>query len=671
MTKAVLALLVLTITGGAMSPARTTAMSTLSDLLTTAGQARWQVEDLGPQVFSVTVLGGAFGIGPDGKAVVYAGLMGEPAQLAIMDPDTGARLKVIDVEGAGGFYDMLMATDGNLYLASHPNGFFFRYRPGSDRVENLGKPSGGTTFIWELAEGADGRIYGGCYPQARLFEFDPATETMKDLGPAVEGEDYVRCLLFHPERRKLYAGVGSHAALLEIDPATGEKRGILPEKYRSQHFVYALGRAGGDRLVVRLDPSDRSLVLNLETGEVDAEIPGLTSNSASDPAPDGSTYYTGAGTLMKYEPGRGQARPVGGNRFDVGGRAFRWTPSGDGGTSELQVLLTNGQVLHYSPEKDQIRIVETDVPRQAIHIHNIARGPDGKIYSSGYVVGNLGVYDPSTGAHHQIKAVKQAEGITVWGSRLYFGTYPRAHISVLDTARSVGKGNPSQIFTLEKEDQDRPFGMLAVPEHNRLFVGTVPGYGLLGGVLAEYDAGTGDLEVHRDVIPGQSIVALAYRDGILFGGTTIHGGLGVEPTEKEGKLFLWDVKKGNKVFDTVPVPGKRGVSALRFGPDGNLWGWAEGTLFIFDPKERRVIYADEKLSTETPPRHFWRGGFMSEPDGGSFYGMLYGNLYRLDAATRTLEVMARGADLELLARDEAGHLYFVKKDRLMRLVPRR
>ena len=124
MTKAVLALLVLLLTGAAMSPAETTAPSDPSDLLTTVGRARWQVEDLGPQVSTVTVLGGAFGVGPDSKATAYAGLMGEPAQLALVDPETGARQKVISVEGAGGFYDMLMASDGNLYMASHPEGFF-------------------------------------------------------------------------------------------------------------------------------------------------------------------------------------------------------------------------------------------------------------------------------------------------------------------------------------------------------------------------------------------------------------------------------------------------------------------------------------------------------------------------------------------------------------------
>jgi hypothetical protein len=639
------------------------------DHLTTAGRQHWREEDLGAQISTINVMGGAFGKGA-GSGEAYAALMGEPEQLAIVDLKTNKVKQVLDVPGANGSYCLLTSSNGDVYLASHPNGNFYRYKPGSSKIEKIGAPEG-VTFIWDLAESADGKIYGACYPKSIVFVYDPATSKLRSLGPAKEGEDYARCIVYSRQAGKLYVGVGSHAALIEIDPVSGAKRDILPSQLHDQHFVYSLGSIG-NKLLLRMDPSEQGYAVDLATAKIVANLGEFNSSMGSPPGPDGNTiYFSGSGHLKRFTISGGSTVTTSTIKAKASAiRGFAWSDAADGKTSELLGLLANGHIIRYNPATGVSKTTKPDLPHQPIHIQNIIAGPDKKIYSSGYVVGQVGVYDPATGQHMQFGNMRQAEGMTVLGSRIYFGTYPRAIISVFDTARPVSRSNPRELFRLEEYGQDRPFGMLAVPSLKKVFIGTVPAYGLLGGVFAVYDPQSSKTQVMRNLISNQGIVSLIADHNLVIGGSCINGGLGVEPTEKEAKLFGWDPAKSEKVFELAPVAGKRGISGLRKGPDNHIWGWAEGTLFAFDPESRKVLWSEDKFPVPDDPRHFWRGGYMSEFADGGFYGTLFGNVYHLDAATRKIEVLAKG-ELELMTRDSSGRLYFVENEKLLRLTPKK
>ena len=642
---------------------------TAGDHLTTAARSTWIEENLGPQITMINVMGGDFGRDKEGALIAYGALMGEPEQLVLINADDGKIREVFDVPAANGSYDILASSQGIVYCASHPNGNFYRYVPCSKTVENLGAPVQGVTFIWELIESRDGKIYGACYPESKVFEFNPTTGGFRDLGSAVEGEDYSRCLAYDSERNNLYIGVGSHAALIEMNLSTGEKRDILPGDFKSEHFVYSLGIAG-NKLIARLDPSYKGIVLNIDTGEVEAEIPNVSS-IVSQPSPDGSSVFFSSGqNLIQYDIKQRETRETT-IKTNGGARAFAWSNNSDTSSPLLYVLYSHGKIARYDISSRKGMLLEPAVPRQPIHIQNIIEGPDHKIYSSGYVVGQVGVYDPKTASRQQFGGVRQAEGMTVMGSKIYFGTYPRAIISVFDTALPQDKNNPKELFRLEEHGQDRPFGMLAVEQESRVFIGTVPGYGLLGGVLAVYDTVSGNVAVYKDIIPQQSIVSLAYKDGLLYGGTSISGGLGIEAKAAEAKLFIWDVNKAEKIFELTPVSEQRIVSGLMIAPDGAILGWAEGTLFIFDPVQRKIIYSDDKFPQHKRPGHFWRCAFMTDYHNGGFYGVLFRTLFRLDAQTKQMDVIATGNALEHIIRGENGNLYFVEKEQLFCLSSRK
>jgi hypothetical protein len=209
---------------------------------------------------------------------------------------------------------------------------------------------------------------------------------------------------------------------------------------------------------------------------------------------------------------------------------------------------------------------------------------------------------------------------------------------------------------------------LGVPELNRVYFGTVPEYGRLGGGIAEVDPFDGKLTFHADVVTDHSVIALAYSHGLLVGGTSVSGGLGIEPTEKSGKLFLWDPKANRKVFETVPVDGVPGVSALIPGPDGNVWGMAGGTLFVFDPAARRVVSRHKLFDRKNEDGHVWRDATLVVHPSGQIYGTQGGRLFRLDPKTKQVTVL-REKDAGLLAMDRQGRLYFRDRINLWQYAP--
>jgi len=201
--------------------------------------------------------------------------------------------------------------------------------------------------------------------------------------------------------------------------------------------------------------------------------------------------------------------------------------------------------------------------------------------------------------------------------------------------------------------------MLGASELDKVFVGTVPDYGVLGGALAIIDLKTNAIDVHRDVVPRQSVVALAYARGHVWGGTSIAGGLGIDPAaDAEARLFAWDPAARKVAFEATPVAGATAITSLVVGPDQNLWGWANGTLFVLDPTARQVVFTKEFFPTARDQgRAPWRMAAMELHRDGRFYGTIRDQLFRLDPATKELTIL-RESGAGLIAFDDAGRVYF-------------
>ena len=131
-------------------------------------------------------------------------------------------------------------------------------------------------------------------------------------------------------------------------------------------------------------------------------------------------------------------------------------------------------------------------------------GPDGEgwgecaalpepTYTSEYVAGALGIFDPATSQAVQIDDIPQLEGGSFAGNTMYLGTYPRARIyryeidpaklsNVIPGEGKAPRKNPKELFRLEGYHQDRPYGMLGIEETGQCVISTIPDYGKLGGL---------------------------------------------------------------------------------------------------------------------------------------------------------------------------------------------
>ena len=105
------------------------------------------------------------------------------------------------------------------------------------------------------------------------------------------------------------------------------------------------------------------------------------------------------------------------------------------------------------------------------------------------------------------------------------------------------------------------------------------------------------------------------------------------------------------------MPGAVAITCLMNGPDKNIWGIADGTLFIFDPAGQRIVATQELFKVNYESKNIWRDAFLIVHPSGQIYGTLDGRFFRLDPASKQMTIL-RDKDVSLLAMDRAGKLYF-------------
>lgn len=618
--------------------------------------------NLGPQISMVSVQGSAF-IRVNGQEQVYMALRGQPGHLVGFHVADGKRIVDAELPGAHGSWSLAASTDGRIYAAGD-NGHLYRYQPGESAVEDLGQAVPGQIFIWDLAAGEHGDIFGGTYAGAHVFKFNPKFGfTDITRGPVVPREEYVRSIAYN--QGHVFAGVGTvHAHLVEIDPATGKKTELLARELADEMMTYALvaipDSKSGDRLLVWSNLGNQVLVFNLKTRKVEREI-DTPAIKAAQKSPDGQdVYYSDGTSLLSFNLDRPGEKP---NVLGPCERAnsMDWLDS-----DHLCAIDAHGRLVEYIPSKNSVKQINLDVPPQPILIQSCELGPDGKIWMGGYLAGGTACYDPMTGKSEQFPGLDQIERIGVLGSDLYFGIYPHAQLYRYTPGATWTHSNPHKLAQIG--GQSRPMAMLGVPELQKVFIGLVPEYGRLGGDLLSYDPATDQLHDYGVVEPLQSIVSLVYSHGVLLGGTSTAGGLGIKPAMKEASLFGWDPINGKKLFEFHPVTGATSLTCLMNGPDGNVWGIAGGTLFIFDTTKQKVIHSQELMKVDYGSRVVWRDGFMVLHPSGQLYGTLNGRLFQLDPATRKMTVL-RDHDANLLAMDREGRLYFRDTINLWQYMP--
>lgn len=624
-----------------------------------------QLKNLGPQIKASVIQASLFYDDKNGAELLYTVVRGNPAHLIGFDLKNRQLILDHELPGTDGAWDMAISSDSILYIPG-AKGKLYRHKPGSDIVEDLGFALAGETSIWSLVAGENGELFGATYPGCRVFRYHNK-DGFSDIGngPLVPGENYVRSLAFHKKTGKIYAGIGSHADLIELDPINGVKRSILPFEFRNKEFVYSLkiiqGNMNVDRMLVQITNGSYTLVYNLDNQRFEYQIKDIDMKAVSTEDSNDRFYYTSNSNLYSRNLAD-QSKIAHQEALDFGSsNAIKY--------KDNKVFVLNSEsvlkIKHLSTGK--IESFQLNVPGQPISIQSIMKGPDGRIWSGGYLAGGHAAYNPINEQITSYPGLHQTEGMAVQGKFIYFGIYPKGQIYQYDTTMDwdINKANPK--FIGQILDQSRSFAVFSDEKSGNIFFGMVPEYGKLGGALVTYNYKNSMLKSYGPIIADQSIVSLTYANGLLWGGTTVSGGLGIKPSTKFPKLFSWDMESQKIVDELIPVEGANAITSLIIGPDGNIWGMAGGTLFVFDPKNRKVIR--EKIIYPTPPltSHVWRDAFLMLHPSGMIYGTGSNQLFRINPITMDVEFILKPASL--LAMDDQGRIYFHRSAELWQYVP--
>lgn len=621
--------------------------------------------NLSTQVVGVSVNKGIIGKDNVGNDVLYTAVQGKPAIFTVVDIKTEQVVKEMPLPGAIVAWAFGLAPDGTVYIGTTSNGHLMTYTPGADDVTDLGQAISGESSIWDLEWVPSlNQLYGGTADHNKVFKYT-ASGGLLDLGTMVAGESHVRSLAFNSASGLLYAGIGSHAHLIEYNRTTGSKTDILPAAYAYENSVYDLDMVNG-KLIVRLEPDYKFLVMDPSTRTVVNEFPG-SSRGVSPLSPiDDKFYFSYKNILYNYDFSSNSTTNL---NIDLQGEALNYAfvqlnQTNYPGYTMVGLAGNTGKMYKYNLSTGFYEIRDLPLFPQPIDIFEIGEDSNGLIYSSGFVSGGIETYNPTTGSVNSYKGIGQSEGIMPLGSMMYFGKYPDAVIYRYDpsTAWSV-PSNPTELFRLDGYEQDRPLAMLGVESTGKMYIGTAPDYGKLGGALTVYNPATNTHPTTRNILNQQSITSFAFKNNELFGGGSIYGGTGSIATETEAKLFIYNTTTDLKSTELVPVAGMKLITGLIVGPDGNIWGFADGTLFVLSPTTRTVTYTSSLFPSFSNRLY---GARMEIGDDGWVYGTLGGTFFKLNPTTKAMTVLRNKGDANRLVKDSNGNFYFENGSDLFR-----
>ncbi|MRX73665.1 hypothetical protein GJU40_16100 [Bacillus lacus] len=622
-------------------------------------------QQIGAQVKNLNVSAAASGSNKKGEPLMYSVLQGMPAQLAVTNLATG---KLTDVKALGGTtagWSVEVADSSNVYIGTTPGELLYHYDPDGRKLTKLGKPTvKNSTVIWDLAYAAQSRtLYGVSSNEGRLFQY--GGKSFKDLGTVISGKKDARSIAYDPAGNQLFIGLGSPAELAVYDIKNGKKTAILPGAYRGQKHIEDIKVINGT-VFVKLNPANKILTFDAKTKKLLGEF-SATSKGVSPLTPGGNSVYYGNGSsLFEYDLTTGKSLLAVNNRIPTSLVSLDFVNiKGDftlvGKVGNVQRYMT------YHPHSKEYQNLDLTLPMQPIEMHKIGGGTDGKIYSSGFLNGSMGIYDPGTKMTVHGSSIGQLESMASLGGKIYFGTYPKSRILEYNPKESWHPGtNPREVFSLESVGQDRPMAALAVPGTNKLVFGTAPVSGKSGGALAVYDPSSKKMLSRHGIVKDHSIVSLAYsaKGKLVYGGTSIFGKPNVDKTKTKAVLFSLPAGNLSAKPQHIALPYKhvRFISALTAADDGKVWGMADGRVFYLQPGKG---VTDVGSVVPDVAGHTPQASLVTGRDG-NIYGCVEKTLFKVDKKSYKITILRKN-DVHQLIQSSSGDLYYHDKKVLWKI----
>lgn len=539
----------------------------------------------------------------DGVNIMYTTSSSKPATFNVVDLDNMKLLRSFSLMGTASAWEHIIDKEGNVYIITTDKSRLFRYSPKTKEVTDLGSINA-QAAAYQSCFDDEGNLYIGTYSSGSVIKFDPKTGKFTDFGTVREGNPYIRSLSF--KNGYLWAGSNGtgNAVMVRIDPKTGDKKEIavpiMEDKYTEVTNIYSQTHMD-DRYILTYGANGKGNNCWMVFDSVEEKYAELCVTNGGGGiyglgTIDGKTYFgTKNGTKAidhkTLEITDTPAKTVTGR----GGGIIDF-PEGkyEGfGKNTIVTVNTTGNPIFINVESGKVKsFTDAQLKGGYLSLQHVVAGPGNTIYSGAYLGSRSMIYEPDTGRESYIP-MGQTENIKMIGGKMYFGVYPEGVVKVYDPA--TPEVAPKTIIEI-KNDQDRPY--IIDGNEDYIIAGSIATYGKLGGALTIYDKKTGKYEVIKNIVQDHSVVGLAIKNNIIYGSTTVSGGLGIDYTEQYGKIFVYDMEKKEKIKEFIPEwpkemtaagDGVKIIGDLEFGPDGLLWGASQGYIFAMNPDTMEIV----------------------------------------------------------------------------------
>lgn len=554
-----------------------------------------------------------------------------------------------------GSWGIIQGKDGNLYMGSYNEGKLLCFDPRAEKWIPLPQASEAfrkiESIICALAQAPNGDIYYGTYPNAHLVRYDPRAGTVTDLGRAAD-ESYLRQIAITPDGIVL-CGVGTRKSrILAYDPKTRKFSELEPAKY--QNSGVSIRPLVSTRYIVQ-PAASQILVYDVHTLKLLHVFPFHEASGFNLLGENHLLYQTGK-ELKTLNLENGESKDYYSLPGDVLQGAWYLAPHGN-----LLGLRVQSYV-YIDVKKHDAKYHPIPVDGLGQDVLWLRSAPNGEIYGGPGLGQTMFSYHPNT---RQLKSYDQ---VIDNGGEIYYGipykkkfytiSYVEATLAVFDPSHAWNQGNapdsnPRTILHIP-QDQYRPVGGIHAGPGGKLYIGTQPNYGLIGGALSVFDPVTEKIEVYRNIIPNEEIGAVATDDHYVYCEADRGGGGGSRPIASGVHFFVWDPGTRKIIFDhtflddsaigsiaavnghayfvvrdqlmdynrttntlmpiyTFDKVRRVPLESLQAAKDGTLWGILGSELAHIDPAARKVKFFPETAGHAT-------SGLAIGADGTIYFG---------------------------------------------------
>ncbi len=570
------------------------------------------IVSIGAPISDVQILGCYTDVKDDGSVIFYGVTSGPPAVFFAYDLNERTIIDSHELKTESGImakisYGVDMGADGIINITTQSNSLFFRYNTNTKEMKCYGKIFGETAVMIPGYVDSEDNYYFGTYPNAKLIKYDKSEDKLVDLGVMIPSGNYVRSVGGYNDK-VFMGGIGNPTTeWVKYDIKTGRRtvlngpslEGVFNEDDVETYYSCS---TAGKYLLTRCQIANQDqyymCVFDMEKEEWIDYIPGILQLHSTD-FEDGYIYFgknlgTKGRCIVAYNPETKEIKETNSPSINPASNIVspKFVTLKDQEKYPGRTLVAgsgNHGVLLVNFELKKREFIKEDLLYNNTSIRTLKAGIDDELVVSAYMGSKFVVMDTKTDSIKYEGNCSQIERIEVIDGKYYFGLYGTD--AGIKEFNPVTKEDPVLLGKMTDADQDRAFNI--VDAGDKIIWGSYPYYGKLGGAVAVYNKTSKTVDVYKEPIENQSIAGLAYRNGKIYGSTSVYGGLGIDAIDAPANLFIMDIETGvvelsREVVLKTDSNRQYFVGDMIFDKNGNLWAATAKTLLKINPETLEI-----------------------------------------------------------------------------------